>query len=131
MENKKPTIVLIDDKDCAKLLNEAKVISDKFNIFHATEGREGVKLVFEHKPDIIISDVTMPNGDIFYVIKAVKGNPETKDIPIVAFTTLCSIDDQTAVRKEGVADYILKHECTPVKLSEKIEKILKEKNIIY
>lgn len=127
MENKKSKIVLIDDKYCANLLNGSKVVTDKFELLNTTDGKEGVKLVFEHLPDAVISDVTTPNGDIFYILEKLKKDPRTKDIPVIAFTTLCSADDKEEVEKRGASDYILKHECTPEKLAKRIEDILKNK----
>jgi len=129
MENKKPKIVLIDDKYCASLLNGSKVVTDKFEIINTADGKEGVKLVLLHLPDVVISDVTTPNGDIFYILEKLKNDPRTKDIPVIAFTTLCSADDKEEVKKSGADDYILKHECTPEKLAKRIDDILKNKKL--
>jgi response regulator RpfG family c-di-GMP phosphodiesterase len=127
MKKNKPTIVLIDDKECSKMLLDSKVLTDKVNLIPAYTGKDGIKLIFKHKPDLIISDVVVPRGDIFFITDAVKKEPELKDIPIVAFSYLCSAIDEKEVRKSGVCDYIKKHECSPEKLTKKILDILKKK----
>ncbi len=125
--NKKPTVVLIDDKECSKMLLASKAVIDKINIIPAYSGKDGVKLIFKHKPDLVISDVAMPKGDIFHIMDVIKKDPELKDIPVVAFSYLCSPEDEREVRKSGACEYIKKHECTPTKLGNKILSILKEK----
>jgi response regulator RpfG family c-di-GMP phosphodiesterase len=127
MKNKKPTIVLIDDKECSKMLLDSKVLTDKINIIPAHTGKDGIKMIFKHKPDLIISDVVVPKGDIFFITDAIKRESELKDIPVIAFSYLCSAEDEKEVRKSGVCDYIKKHECSPEKLAKKILKALKLK----
>ena len=127
MKNIKPTIVLIDDKECSKMLMSSKSVTDKINLIPAYTGKEGIKLIFKHKPDLVISDVVVPKGDIFFIADALKKEPELKDIPLVAFSYLCSAEDEREVRKSGVCDYIKKHECSPEKLAKKILDILKKK----
>jgi CheY-like chemotaxis protein len=130
MRSKKPTIVFIDSCECINKILDNKKIQEEFNILIARNGKEGVDMIFKNKPDLIFSDIAVPKGDIFYIIDVIKKDPETKDIPIVALTTLCSGEDKKKVEKMGVCDYILKHECFSGDLAKKIKNFLdkKEKN---
>ncbi len=123
---KKPSIVLIDNKECSAMILEHKEIKNKFNVLPAHSVEEGINLIFSKKPDLVISDVVVPGGDIFGILEKMKINPQTKDIPVVALTTLCSAEDQREVKKSGACDYLLKHECSPQHLAKKIKAIIKK-----
>ncbi len=123
----KPTIVFVDHKECFSSFSSNKQVCQKFKVLTATNGKDALKLIFEKKPDIVVSEVVVEKGDIFYIMKEMKRNPETRDIPVIALTTLCSVGDKQEVVQEGACDYLLKYECNPQKLVKKIEEVLKNK----
>ena len=55
-------------------------------LISAYNGEEGIEMAIEEKPDIILMDLRMPVLDGFDAITRLKGNPETKDIPIMALS---------------------------------------------
>ncbi len=79
-------ILVIDDE-----LELVKAITIRFKasgyeVTSAFDGQEGVDKAEEIKPDLILLDIVMPKMDGYQVCKKLKGNPETKDIPIIIFT---------------------------------------------
>jgi DNA-binding response OmpR family regulator len=128
MMDNKPVVVLIDDAECEQKLLKAKFFTSSFIIFPVRTGKDGMKTILKESPDVIISDVTVPGGDIFWILKQLKNEEKTKKIPFIAFTTLTSPDDQKLVLKEGADKYVLKHECTPTKLKQHIKELLNKKN---
>lgn len=124
MENKKPKIVLIADNYCLTMVSSKKLIKENFDIFPADNGKDGLNLIMKEKPDVIVSEVAIAKGDIFSLLKKIKKNPETQNIPVVAFTLLCSKEDQEVAFEEGVSDYILRFECTPEKFVKRINRVL-------
>ncbi|MEE9464542.1 MAG: HD domain-containing phosphohydrolase [Candidatus Neomarinimicrobiota bacterium] len=80
----------------------------------AADGREALEQVSSQRPDLILSDVNMPNMDGFQLSSAIKGNPQTCDIPVILVTAM---DDRESLAKglsSGVDDFLIK----PVNLSE-------------
>ncbi len=126
MPKKKPTIIFLDDKECSNFILDSKLILNNFNVVMVNDGKKALDKIFETKPDLVVSDVVIPGSDIFNVMKKMKNNPETKNIPVMAFTTLCTLDDKREVLKSGACDYLLKHECSPKSLVDKIKKRLKK-----
>jgi CheY-like chemotaxis protein len=124
MTDNKPVVVLIDDAECEQKLLKAKIFTNSFIIFPARTGKEGMEIILKQNPDVIISDVAVPKGDIFWILEQVKSNEEIKDTPFIAFTTLTNPSDKNNVLKSGADKYVLKHECTPAKLRQHIKELL-------
>jgi GAF domain-containing protein/DNA-binding response OmpR family regulator/HAMP domain-containing protein len=81
-------ILIIDDhEDSLRLLEGILGEEAKFRIFTARSGMEGIQLVARRRPDLILLDLRMPDMDGFAVIRELRGNPETVNIPIVVVTS--------------------------------------------
>ena len=59
---------------------------EKFQRLAAENGRVGVELAKKEKPDLILSEIVMPELDGFAVITAIRGTPETESIPFIFLT---------------------------------------------
>lgn len=80
-------LIIDDDQDITESLQV--VLSSKgHEVSSASEGMEGIKMVGQSKPDLIILDVMMPQMDGFAVAKKIKSNENTKDIPILMLTAI-------------------------------------------
>lgn len=119
-------------------------LSDIYRVRTAENGREALKQVNEHKPDIILSDVQMPEMDGNELCRALKGNPKTERIPFVMLTARLSTEHKIEGLTNGADDYITKpfnfdllnlrianlikwRNATPV--GEKIDPKIKKENI--
>lgn len=104
--NKK--ILLIDDSKTQ--LNTLKILfkHEGFDVETACDGVEGYQKIFEKTPDIIISDILMPNLTGYQLCRLVKDNPITKDIPIILLTILEQKIDKFWSKKSGADMFLLK-----------------------
>ncbi|MBW4438053.1 MAG: GAF domain-containing protein [Pleurocapsa minor GSE-CHR-MK-17-07R] len=90
-------ILIIDDQDDSlRLLQNILGEEAKFRIFTARSGMEGIQLVARRRPDLILLDLRMPDMDGFAVVRELKGNPETVNIPIVVVTSEALTPDEQA-----------------------------------
>ncbi len=117
-------ILIIEDDRYISKMYQLKLSLDGFDVQVADDGRIGVDKVREFKPDIILTDILMPEMDGFEVIKIVKGDPETKDIPILIMSNLGQEDHIQKGLEMGAMGYIVKSQYTPSKVVEKIKEIL-------
>jgi DNA-binding response OmpR family regulator len=117
-------ILIIEDDRYISKMYQLKLSLDGFDVQIADNGRIGVDKVREFKPDIILTDILMPEMDGFEVIKIVKGDPETKDIPILIMSNLGQEDHIQKGLDLGAMGYIVKSQYTPSKVVEKIKEIL-------
>lgn len=104
--NKK--ILLIDDSKTQ--LNTLKILFKRegFDVEIAYDGIDGYQKIFECTPDIIISDILMPNLTGYQLCRLVKDNPITKDIPIILLTILEQKIDKFWSKKSGADMFLLK-----------------------
>jgi PleD family two-component response regulator len=106
----RPCKILIVDDESANLTLLRHILAEEpdYAIFAATSGEEALKLVANNPPDLILLDIILPGISGFEVLRALKDDPATKEIPVIIIT---GIDD--AVSEEeglllGAVDYVTK-----------------------
>lgn len=105
--DKNITILIVDDeKNIRELLKD--ILSPYYSILEAEDGQQALEIIEYNHPDIIISDVMMPNLDGISLIKALKSNPKTVYIPIISISAKTSIEDSIEAYEHGVDLYIVK-----------------------
>jgi signal transduction histidine kinase len=80
------TVVVIDDDPLDLSLVEAVLAPEGFTVLRAASGMEGVKLVRERHPGVVLLDLMMPDMDGFAVVEMLRAEPATADVPIVVLT---------------------------------------------
>ena len=119
------TIVVIEDDKFLRELMLQKLIKDGFNVQGAVDGEEGIKMVKELKPSIVLLDLILPGIDGFEVLSKIKGDPITASIPVIILSNLGQKEDVERGLKLGAVDYLIKAHFTPGEIVEKIKNILK------
>ncbi|MDQ8180284.1 helix-turn-helix domain-containing protein [Pelagicoccus sp. SDUM812005] len=109
----KPLILLVDDH---KELREyiAEELAADFAVIEAEGSREGIELALQRMPDLIISDVVMPEMDGVEFCDALKKNVATSHIPIILQTSLASRESEAAGLEAGAIDYVTKPVSIPL-----------------
>ncbi len=102
------TILIADDSEVFRALEEAFLKQRGYAVLHASHGAEALKLVLEKKPDLLLLDVQMPVMDGPSVLAALKANPATKDMPVIVITTIGREKDRDILLRGGANDFIAK-----------------------
>jgi len=98
-----------------------------FEVKGANGGVEGLKMIHQEKPDLILLDLMMPDMDGWEVYQQIKANEKTRDIPVIVVTAKAqSIDKVLGLHIAKVDDYIAKP-FQPKELLESVEKVLQKK----
>jgi DNA-binding response OmpR family regulator len=103
-----PVIVVMDDDAGTRMLVSQVLKKEGFDVLAAEDGAKGLDLIREFHPDVIVSDVQMPNLDGFGVIEQVRAEESTATIPIILLT---SLQDRAHMRQgmtTGADDYLTK-----------------------
>ncbi len=101
--NKSETrVLIIDDEPKSVDLFSAILTSEGYEVFKAYGGKAGIEGVFQHKPNLILLDLIMPEVNGFDVIDTLKSSPETSAIPIIVITSM----DLTREDKEKLNHYV-------------------------
>jgi len=126
MTEKKPIIILIEDEEMLSDMYETKFAKEGYVIKKALEGETGLVLVKEEKPDLILLDIIMPKLDGFSVLKKIKEDLKTKDVPVVLLTNLGQDEDIKKGMKLGAVGYLVKANLTPSQVLDKVKEYLKK-----
>ncbi len=113
----KPTILVVDDTpDNIDLL--CAVLEDEYRTKIAVNGERALKIANgQSKPDLILLDIMMPGMSGYDVCKALKANPDTRDIPVIFVTAMSEAVDEQLGLGLGAADYITKPISAPIVLA--------------
>ncbi len=103
----KPLILLVDDEPEILILLRDFLRKD-YNLIFAADGREAYDKVLSEKPDLIISDVMMPEMDGIELCSQLRENFDTSHLPLILLTAKAEIEDRIAGLKAGADSYIPK-----------------------
>ena len=104
---KRINLLLVDDsEDFLDYLSG--VLSSEYNIITATDGRAALYKMETICPDIVLSDVMMPNMDGNELCRRIKANPATTNIPVIMLTARLTDENEKKSRDCGADDYFTK-----------------------
>ncbi|BDQ03414.1 hybrid sensor histidine kinase/response regulator transcription factor [Ignavibacterium sp.] len=129
--NEKPSILFIDDSEDVRLY-VSYLLKPLYNLFDCSNAKEGIEVAINHSPDLIISDVMMPEMDGNEFCRIIKTDIRTSHIPVILLTAKATLDSKIEGLETGADDYIVKpfeSEELLVRIKNLIEqrKILREK----
>lgn len=107
METVRPVALVVDDEK-ANLRILSDLLRDDMEVAVAVSGYQALEKAARLKPDLILLDVVMPGLDGFNTIRALRTNPNTKDIPVIFVTGLDKAEDEEKGLRLGAKDYISK-----------------------
>ncbi|MCA9400136.1 MAG: response regulator [Candidatus Omnitrophica bacterium] len=79
-------ILVVDDEPEIIELVEARLTANQFEVLSATDGKKGIAIAEQKKPDLILMDIMMPELSGGDAVKILKAKNETKDIPVIFLT---------------------------------------------
>ncbi len=102
------TILIIDDNDDIRE-NTAEILGfGGYKTVTAENGKKGIELAVNEKPDLIVCDIMMPELDGYGVLHLLRKNPETEDIPLIFLTAKAERSDLRKGMEMGADDYVTK-----------------------
>ena len=107
LERNKPMILVVEDNsDIRQYIDDS--LADDFQIIQAINGREGIDTALSQIPDIIVSDIMMPEANGIELTRTLKADIRTSHIPIILLTAKTSIDSQEEGYDSGADSYLTK-----------------------
>lgn len=102
------TILTVDDSASMRMLLKVALSAQGFAIEAANDGRHGLERMQAVKPDLLITDINMPEMDGFELIEAVRAIPEFRGTPILVLSTEFSDEKKARAREAGATGWISK-----------------------
>ena len=114
-----PKILLVEDNEDNRDMLSRRLIRKGYEVSLAVDGAEGVAQAATQRPDLILMDMSLPVLDGWEATRRIKGEPGTRDIPVIALTAHAMSDDRDRAFAAGCDDYDTK----PVELPRLLGKI--------
>lgn len=102
------TILIVEDNDLNMKLFNDLLQAHGYETLQTKDGREAVDIVREHRPDLVLMDIQLPEISGLEVTKMIKSDDELKSIPVIAVTAFAMKGDEEKIREGGCEGYIAK-----------------------
>ena len=119
-------ILFIEDESALQKTFGEILSQEGYEMISALDGEIGLRLAKDKKPDLILLDLVLPKIHGFEVLKRLKTDKETKDIPVIVLTNLEGIGDVDKALGLGATTYLVKAQYGLEEVVEKIKKALGE-----
>lgn len=123
--NKTIIAVIEDDPILSKIIKES-LDEEGYEVVIAYNGEEGLKIIRQYKPAVILLDILMPHKNGFEVLEVLKNDPEVSKIPVIVLTMLNADDNLQKAMELGATDYIVKSQHAIEEVVEKVKNIASE-----
>lgn len=127
MENeiwKKKKVCIIDDDEHIREIYMVKFNREGFDVSVACDGKEGLRVIHEVRPDIILLDLQMPVMNGMEVLAELRRDETVRGIPIIIMSNVDNEDAFRAVGKFDTRFYLVKSLITPQKVVDHVREVL-------
>lgn len=126
MPNTDITILLAEDDIILAELYTERLKQENFNVVHCADGEDALNQIMTIKPSLIILDIMMPKMNGLDVLKAIKEDPTTQNIPVIIVTALVQEIERINKMLNKADAYLVKSEVLPAQIIEKVKEKLVE-----
>lgn len=102
------TVLIVEDNELNMKLFHDLLEAHGYRTLQSNHGREALEMVREHRPDLVIMDIQLPEVSGLEVTKQIKADPQLKRIPVVAVTAFAMKGDEERIREGGCEAYMSK-----------------------
>ena len=121
------TVLIVEDNDLNMKLFHDLLEAHGYNTIETKDGREALKLAREHRPDLILMDIQLPEVSGLEVTKWIKEDDSLKKIPVIAVTAFAMKGDEEKIREGGCEAYLAK----PISVANFLETVEKFTELSY
>ena len=117
-------IAIIEDDSVINQMYRMKFEADGFEVQVAADGKAGVELVENFRPDLILLDLQMPEMTGPEALQVIRSKDWGKNIPVIILTNLGIEESPKVLRDLGIHSYIVKAELTPSQVVSRVKEAL-------
>jgi CheY-like chemotaxis protein len=116
-------ILIVEDSAPVAAVIQVALAREGYPVLMASDGLEGLKLAMSERPRLIITDSNMPRMDGFGLLRALKANPMTSEIPVIMLTSKATSEDEQKALEFGFIDFIPKP-VQPIRVVSRVKRAL-------
>ena len=118
------TVLLVEDNPHNRKIFSGMLAHAGFRVVEAVDGNEAMTKLAADKPHLVLMDLSIPGIDGWECTRRIKGDPATRDLPVIALTAHAMRGDEERAREAGCDGYLSKP-VSPKKVVEVVKKYLK------
>jgi DNA-binding response OmpR family regulator len=118
-KNAKTRILVVDDDPNIMRTLRDRLERNGYDVITASNGKDGLQVALEEKPDVVLLDIIMPIMDGHEMLEALRRQPFGQEPSVIMFTARSQAQDISRANASGIDDYVVK----PFDLSELLERI--------
>lgn len=115
-------ILIIEDEEIMLGLLQRKLTTEGYEISVARDGEEGIRVMKEVKPDLVLLDIIMPKMGGFEVMEEMNKDKELKKIPVIVISNSGQPVELDRAQNLGAKDWLIKTEFDPQEVIDKVVK---------
>ncbi|HTS06218.1 MAG TPA: ATP-binding protein, partial [Candidatus Eisenbacteria bacterium] len=104
--NRRRVLIADDNADMRQYL--ARLLSERYDVVTVADGQLALESICEHAPDLVLSDIMMPNLDGFGLLQALRSDPATNTIPVILLSARAGEESRVEGIDAGADDYLIK-----------------------
>lgn len=120
---KKKVLVIDDNPTIVELIKYAVSLQGSYEVVVAYDGVQGLECVLTEQPDCVIIDVKMPKMDGYQLVRCLRGDAPTANVPLIILSAMTREEDQLTGLLSGADEYLTKP-FKPNALNAAIERVL-------
>lgn len=121
---KKKKIAIIEDDPAIVEMYKVKMVKEGYEVKTAGDGNEGIALINEFNPDVVMLDLMMPNKTGIEMLEELRGKPGGNQVKVMVLTNVGDDATTSQVYRLAPMDYIVKSEMTPQQVFERVQQVL-------
>ena len=99
-------VLVVDDEPQFVAMVKMRLEANGYEVISTFNGNEGLKSAKQHRPDVILLDIMMPEKDGYTMLRELRADEQIRDIPVIVVSIKPAMKDLFEI--EGVIDYIVK-----------------------
>jgi DNA-binding response OmpR family regulator len=119
----KKVLVIDDNPTIVELIKYAVKLQGAYRVVVAYDGVQGLESIFAEQPDCVIIDVKMPKMDGYQLVRCLRGDARTADVPLIILSAMTREEDLMTGLLSGADEYLTKP-FKPTALNDAIERVL-------
>jgi len=127
VKRRNATILIVEDDKFFRDMLSRKLQEEGYSTIEAVTGDEGLNLVKEKKPALVLLDITLPGGiDGFELLKRMEENKASSHIPVLVLSNFGGDEERDRAQNLGAKDFYIKAHTTPNEIVEKIKETIQK-----
>ncbi len=118
------SVLVVDDHEIVRGAVAAAIRREGCDVLEAANGAEGLKIALQKIPHLIVTDILMPQMDGYQMFRGLQSNPSTRNIPVIAFSSKSTPEEEAKVLEMGFYDFVAKP-INQIRLMARVRRVMK------